>query len=316
MEYTAFGKTEFQISRLGLGTWQAYGWASSSEDSFLKTVSFALDSGINLIDTAPAYGKGYSERLVGKAISGKRDKVILATKFSPKESEPEKIRKSLEQSLINLKTDYIDLYQHHWPPKSPPLDETLDELFKLKAEGKIRAIGVSNYMEPEFAEVSDLSKLDSLQVCYSLLWRSVENEVLSICKKHEIAVLPYSPLCQGILAGRLKETEELPKDVRRQNKLLADDKLKETFKIVEKIKEIATRSKTSMAALSLRWLLENPLVTSPIVGASSVEQLKESLSCFDTNVDDETIASLSKLTLDFSRDLKPHDTLWGWHPRK
>src|SRR5262245_52068822 len=166
------GRTGIEVSRICIGCMPASGWASSDEAGFLDTVRHALDMGLNFLDTAAAYGNGYSEELVSKAIAGRRDQVVIATKFNFDHSHPKDVRLSLERSLRRLRTDHIDLLQQHWPPLDIPLSDTIGELARLKDEGKIRAIGVSNWMEPEWEELGDPPQVDSLQPAHSLLWRS------------------------------------------------------------------------------------------------------------------------------------------------
>ncbi len=308
METSSLGKSGINVTRLCIGTWQASGWATSDSNTFLRTIDFALGEGLNFIDTAEAYGAGHSEQLVGRAIKGKRDSLIIATKFNHTHSPPAKLRKSLISSLRRLGTEYIDLYQQHWPPKKPPLDETLLELEKLKKEGKIRAIGVSNWMEPEWEEVQSHSLIDSLQPCYSLLWRNIEQNVLPMCIKESIAVLPYSPLCQGLLARKMTTT---PEDHRKKN-VAFQKPLDELYQLLKQLSEKYSRT---YAQISLRWLLDQDGVTAPIVGASTPEQMRENLGVFGWELSKEDKDSLSLLTQTFSSELTPHDTLWGWHPK-
>ena len=259
METVFLGRTGIGVPRLCVGGWQAAGWQSSSDKTFTSMLEYALERGLYFIDTAPAYGKGRSEELIGKVIKGRRDKVVLATKFFFNESTPTRMRSALEGSLRRLGTDYIDLYQQHWPPKTPPLMETLTELERLKSEGKIRAIGVSNWMEPEWSEVDDPARVECLQPCYSLLWRVVEREVLPLCRRYNIAVIPYSPLCQGILAGRFKDLKDVPSapsDPRRQNIRLRPENIDATRRVVLVLEEVAVRYGKTPAQCALRWLLQ------------------------------------------------------------
>jgi len=315
LETTTLGKTGITVPRLCFGSWQAFGWATSDDNNFKRTLCYALERGINFIDTAEAYGEGHAEKLIGETISGRRDKVIIATKFWYQRSKPAELRLSLEGSLKRLKTDYVDLYQQHWPPLSPPLDETINELVKLKEAGKIRAVGVSNWMEPEWNEIKNPELIDCLQPCYSLLWRSVEKNVLPFCLKHRIAVIPYSPLCQGVLAGRFQSAEAVPNDFRKKNRLFAAEFFPCLLEVVKAVKEIAQELQKPMAAVALRWLLEQPGVTAPIVGASNSTQVDENLQALGWKMPKEHIERLDKLSSPLSAGLKPHETMWNWHPR-
>ena len=316
MEKTVLGKTGIEVSRLCIGCWQAAGWATSDDDRFVKTVRHALDLGLNFLDTAVAYGAGHSETLVGKAIAGRRDEVVVASKLRASKSAPEDVRKELEGSLKRLNTDYIDIYQQHWPAKDVPLAETIGTLEELRDEGKLRVVGVSNWMEPEWEEIDDPSRIDTLQPNYSLLWRSIEKHVLELCKKHRIAVIPYSSLCQGILAGKFDRPDDAPDDSRRANRRLKPDQFGEVKKILAVLKEVADAYGKSMAETALRWLLDQDGVTAPIVGASRPDQVDRNLGALDWHLGAEDWQRLSDVSKPLSADLKPHDSMWGWHPRE
>ncbi len=316
METIDLGRTGINVTRLCLGSWQVSGWASSSDDGFKKTLEYAIERGVNFIDTAEAYGHGHSEELIGQVIKGKRDKLVLATKFWFTDSSPKSMRKALDRSLKRLGTDYIDLYQQHWPPVAPPLEESVDELIKLKKEGKIRAVGVSNWMEPEWSEISDPSKVECLQPCYSLLWRGIEKEVLPLCRKHNIAVIAYSPLCQGLLTGRFKIDTEIPKDWRKQNRLFSPEILPKALRVVDVLMEIAVRYGKSVSGVALRWLLDQPGVTAVIAGASKPEQVNDNLDALDWTLQKEDHERLSVISQDLLGKIGPHESLWGFHPRK
>ncbi|MDZ4785234.1 MAG: aldo/keto reductase [bacterium] len=315
MEFITLGKSDLKVSRLAIGTWQVSGWAGSNEEMQIKIIRKAIDSEINFIDTAESYGKGISEEVVRKAIEGQRKNLILASKFSHKNAKPEDTRKALEQSLRRLKTDYIDLYQYHWPAPEVPLKETIEIMKEFKREGKIRAIGVSNWMEPEWEEFEDTSEIDSLQNCYSLLWRSIEKEVLKFCKKRNVSVLAYSPLCQGILSGRFSNLSDIPKDPRKQNVVLTEENFPKIKKIIEVLRETAHKYGKTMSQVALRWLLDKEGVSAVICGATKLEQFEENLGVFNWSLEKEDIEILDDVSRDFSKDRDPHDTLWNWHPK-
>lgn len=316
MEYTILGQTEIEVSRLALGTWQVAGWNCSDESRFVENIKAALDFGITLFDTAESYGNGKAEQLTAKAIGRDlRKSIVLATKFSHKNAKPEKLRLSLEASLRRLNTDYIDLYQYHWPARGLDSKIVIEQLFKFKQEGKIRAIGVSNWMEPEWDELESVDGIDSLQPCYSLLWRSVETNILKLCKSKQIAVFPYSPLCQGLLTGRFKDLESLPVDVRKSNAWFSPQKFDLVLKVIEAVEELGRIYNKTAAQVALRWLLDNSVVTAPIFGASSTQQIKENVGALGWTLSDEHRSYLDSVSSPLSADLKPHDTLFGWHPR-
>jgi len=315
MEKTTLGRTDIEVSRLCVGCWQAAGWASSDDERFVKTVQHAIDKGLNFLDTAEGYGRGHSEELVGKAIAGQRDKVVLATKFSPGASRPADVRQHLEDSLQRLGTDYIDLFQQHWPPPDIPLSDTIGELEKLKEEGKIRAIGVSNWLEPEWEEIDDPSRVDCLQPCHNLLWRSIEKTVLPLCIEHNIAVITYSSICQGVLAGRFKNREDIPDDPRASNYRLQPERFDETLEVVHALEEVAAKYDKTPAQTALRWLLDQGGITAPIIGASRPEQVDDNLGALDWSLEADDWTHLSDLTKPLSEHLGPLDTMWNWHPK-
>ncbi|MCB0311188.1 MAG: aldo/keto reductase [Bdellovibrionales bacterium] len=316
METIKLGKTEITVPRICQGTWQASGWSSSNDQNLVDCLRHGIEHGLNFIDTAEAYGNGHSEELVGQAISGIRDRVIIATKFSHTHSTPEKLHKSLEGSLKRLGTDYIDLYQQHWPAKHPALEDTLAELQKLKSAGKIRAIGVSNWMEPEWDEIRDASPVDCLQANYSLLWRPIERKVLPLCIENQIGLLAYSPLCQGLLTGRFRSISDVPHDVRQQNIYVKQDRFAEIVPLLDALDTIGKKYDRNAAQTAIRWLLDTSGLAVAITGATSHKQIEQNLGALDWKLADEDYDYLKKMSHAISIDLKPHDTLWGWHPRK
>ena len=316
MKYTKLGRSDFEISRIGMGCWQAAGWSSSDDSEFIKTVRSALSSGITLFDTSPLYGNGHSETLLNKALESERSKVIIATKFFLKKRNLQEIRNSLEQSLRRLKTDYIDLYQHHWPTSKLPLDDIIGMLETLKNEGKIRAIGVCNWMEPEWEEFTNYQVIDSLQPCYSLLWRNIEKKVLGICVDNDINVLPYSPLCQGILTGKFRSPEEFPKDVRAQNVCLSKERFPKVLVALSLLDKLSKKYNKSLSQISLKWILKQAENISPLVGMSRPGQVQPNVDLFDWELADSDIELLSENTKSLSENLDAHDTLWSWHPKK
>ena len=316
MEKIVLGRTGLKVSRICFGGWQAAGWSSTSEDEFVRTLQHAIEKGINFIDTAEEYGKGRSEELIGQAIKGKRDKVVLATKFFYKNSAPAAIKQSLESSLKRLGTDYVDIYQQHWPPKIPALEDSIACMEELKAQGKIRAIGVSNWMEPEWQEFSNPARIQTLQPCYSLLWRSIEPKVLPLCREHNIGVLAYSPLCQGILSGRFKTRDQFPRDVRKANRLFKPSTYPMVLEVIAALEDLAKKYDKSPAQVALRWILDTPGVSAAIVGATKKSQVDENLRALNWSLESVDWGTLSAVSEALSSDLKPHDTLWDWHPRE
>src|SRR5271163_2148095 len=216
METLLIPDTNLVPSRVGLGTWAIGGWmwGGTDEAESIKTIQHAIDIGINLIDTAPVYGFGRSEEIVGKALTdgGRRDKAVLATKVALewvdgklcRNSTPSRIRGEIEDSLRRLRTDRIDLYQVHWPDHSIPIEETAREMDRLQRAGKIRAIGVSNFSADDMERFSAVAPLHSVQPPYNLFEREAEAEVLPYAQRHHLTVLAYGALCRGLLSGRMQ----------------------------------------------------------------------------------------------------------------
>ena len=315
MEMTTLGRTGIEVSRLCMGCWQAAGWASSDDERFVATIRHGLDQGLSFLDTAVGYGRGHSEELVGKAVEGRRDRVVIATKFSHPSSRPDDVRRACDEACQRLRTDYIDLFQQHWPPRDIPLADTIGALERLKEEGKIRAIGVSNWMEPEWEEIDDPSRVECLQPNYSLLWRSIETSVLPLCRQHNIAVITYSSICQGILAGRFRDLEDVPQDSRSHNRRLSPEEFPQVLEVLAVLEEVAAKYGRTMAQTALRWLLDQPGITAPIIGASRPEQVDQNLGALGWSLDPDDWQRLADVSWPLSENLAPHDTLWHWHPR-
>ncbi len=214
MEYTLISGTEMNVSRIALGTWAIGGWmwGGTDETESIRTIHAALDKGINLIDTAPVYGFGVSEEIVGKAIEerGHREKAFIATKVGlewhngsvSRNSSRDRIRKEVQDSLRRLRTDYIDIYQVHWPDLAVPIEETARTMQALYEEGLIRAIGVSNYSPEQMNQFMSVSELHTVQPPYNLFERQIERDVLPYVREKNLSAFAYGPLCRGLLTGK------------------------------------------------------------------------------------------------------------------
>ncbi|MCK5077701.1 MAG: aldo/keto reductase, partial [Calditrichia bacterium] len=263
------------------GQWQ-YGWGKQDDDESVAAIEYALENGINWIDTAAVYGLGHSEKIVGKVLQGKRDKVFLATKCGllwddkgvvEKNIEPKSIRKECENSLKRLNVDYIDLYQIHWPDKE--IEKAWEEMIRLKEEGKVKYIGVSNFDENEIARCEKLAPVQSIQPPFAMLRRGIEEKILPLCKQENIGVVAYSPMMSGLLSGKFNIDKIAEDDWRRGFWGFQEPFLGKALQLVEELKPIAEKYNKSMVQLSIAWVLNNPRVTSAIVGARRPEQVKE-----------------------------------------
>ena len=258
-------------------------WGNIKESQAVTAIQKAIDSGINLIDTAPAYGIGRAEKIVGKAIKGRRDKVVLATKCGVHRSgktftfilQPEAIRKELDESLKRLNVDAIDLYQCHWPDPNTPIEDTMAEMLKFRDQGKIRHIGVSNFGAALLDQVRKLGPVVSDQPQFSLLDRTIESEILPYCRDNGIGVLAYGPLGSGILTGKYSEPPQFkPGDARSFfYPYYKEPTFGKALQLVKVMKEIADGHGKPVAHVALNWVTQKPGVTSALVGGRTAEQV-------------------------------------------
>lgn len=296
------------------GTWQAAGWSSTDDGAFSDTLEAALASGVTCIDTAPAYGKGHAETLVGKAISVRdRSGIFLASKFNHYESSPARVRLSLDRTLARVGSDYLDLYQQHWPGKKPAFSQTLESLLELKSAGRIRHIGVCNWTEAEFARLTDaeIDSIDTLQVCFSLLWRANEGWLKDMAARG-VGILVYSPLAQGILADD-SVLQRRQSDHRTKNILFASDMRQPVSEVLTCMTSIADRHGTSLSSVALAWLMQQPWISTVIVGQSRPVQLAENLQALSLTLSGGEVEELEEVSRQFANRFTGYDTMWGWH---
>lgn len=261
---------EQPVTRIALGTWAIGGWmwGGPDDENAVRTIHRALDEGVNLIDTAPVYGFGHSEEVVGRALEGgRREKVVIATKLGLnwtedhkvfRDSRPERVRDEVEQSLRRLKTDYIDLEQVHWPDGLTPVEDTAAELEKLHQEGKIRAIGVSNFSVADMEKFRTKAPLSTIQPPYNLFERGpTERDVLPYAHKHDAVVLAYGPLCRGLLAGKMTADSTFPKDdLRSMDPKFQAPHFRNYLAAVEDLKALAEKRGKTVLSLAIRWVLD------------------------------------------------------------
>jgi len=317
MEYRNLGKTGLKVSPLCMGTMQ-FGW-SVDETETQRILSWTVEAGINFIDSADIYSKwvdgnpgGVAEEYIGRWIKQAkipRDRLVIATKVrgemgdGPNDSGLSRVHimQAVEASLRRLQTDYIDLYQTHWPDESTPIEETLRVMDDLVRQGKVRYIGASNYKAWELMQAlwaSDkynLVRYDSLQPHYNLIERvELEAELRDVCKTYELGVIPYSPLAGGFLTGKYRKDKPLPNS--RRAKGLQRAMTKKNFTLIEKMDGIGKAHNATVSQVALAWLLADPVITSPIIGATSLEQLEENLGALEVNLSAEEKQTLDELT--------------------
>ena len=318
METRKLGNTEIEITPLIFGTWQAgkTGWLGVEDEAIIHAMQAALEAGITTFDTAEVYGDGYSEELVGKALGDKRDQVILATKVFANHLKADQVIEACEKSLRRMQTDVIDLYQIHWPSgafKSEvvPIGETMGALNQLKDQGKIRAIGVSNFSQAQIEEAMTYGRIDSLQPPYSLFWRGVEKELLPYCVDHNLTILSYSSLAQGLLTGKFGPDHEFPKDdIRSKNKLFQPPLYEKAQAALDQLKPIAEAHHTTLGNLALAWLIAQPQTTA-IVGARNVEQALENAKAAAVTLSPDDLAAIDRISRTVTDHLPTDPVMWA-----
>lgn len=297
MRYRPVGQSGIQASVVGFGAWAIGGWmwGGCDDETAVKAVQKAIDVGMNLIDTAPAYGFGRSEEIIGRAIAGRRDRVVLATKcglcwhvskgdfFFEAEGHrvyrylhPDSIAYEVEQSLKRLKTDRIDILQTHWQETTTPVEETMAALVRLKEQGKIRAIGVSNVTVAHLEKYRSVGPVDNIQERYSMIDRKIEAELIPYCIRHGIAVFAYSPLEQGLLTGKVGPDRKFnPGDQRVNKPRFSLENRKKIADMLEEFRPIAEKHSLTLGQLAIAWTVAQPGLTHALVGARAPEQVAE-----------------------------------------
>jgi methylglyoxal reductase len=318
MRTRKIGTTDIEASVIALGAWAIGGgtwWGESDDNESIKAIQAAVDTGVNLIDTAPVYGWGRSEEVVGKAIKGRRDKVILATKcglwwhddqgplFFELEGytvrrclRPETIRREVEDSLRRLDTEYIDLYQTHWQspePDNDPISDTMECLLQLKEEGKIRAIGASNIDVAQIKQYQALGVLDAIQPRYSMLDRQIEADLLPFCRENDISSLVYSPLEQGLLTGKIAMDKTFPPGEYRNNlPWLQPLNRKKVLNMLEGWSGLAGKYDCTLTQLVIAWTVEQPGITFALCGARKAEHSIENAAAGNIVLDTEDMEKI------------------------
>lgn len=317
--FMKLGKSSVSFSPVVMGMWQAgkkY-WVGIQDDEIVSAVHAALDSGIDAFDTAEEYGDGYSERLLAKALGKKRKDVILMSKVFSNHLEYNQVFKACERSLKNLKTDTLDLYQIHWPSGSfgsepVPLEGTIRALVDLKQQGKIRAIGVSNFSLAQMKEARGLGPVDSLQPPYSLFWRHIEKELAPYCRENQISILAYSPLAQGFLTGKFKQGHRFRKgDNRRRSKLYAKGVFEQVLQSVDALKKVVDGKDITLAQAALAWVIHHPN-TAAIAGARNAAQIRNSARAMKIALFQEELHKMESATWPIARQFLEDSLPWVW----
>ncbi len=317
MDYRNLGKTGLKVSPLCMGTMQ-FGW-SADEALSHRLLSAAYEAGLNFIDTADIYSRwvpgnpgGVSEEIIGrwmKTAGIPRDKLVIATKVRGRMGDGPNdeglsrlhIMQAVEASLRRLQTDYLDLYQTHWPDEHTPIEETLRALDDLVRQGKVRYLGASNYRAWELMQAlwtSDkynLARCDCIQPHYNLIHRDeFERELAEVCKNYGIGVIPYSPLAGGFLTGKYRRENTTPDSVRARG--LQHACTEKNFALLDQMDEIAKAHNASISKVALAWMLADPLISSAIIGPNKMEQLTDNLGTLDVRLAAEELQTLNEVT--------------------
>lgn len=322
MKYRKLGDSNLELSVVTFGAWAAGGWmwGGIEQNESVEAIQAAYDLGVTSIDTAPAYGQGLSEKIVGEAVKDiPRDKVQILTKFGLRwdtdkgahrfnsvdnDGNPiamhmyagkEGVMKECEDSLKRLNTDYIDLYQIHWPDPTTPIEETMEALIRLKEQGKIREAGVCNYDVEQLKTAEKTIELASNQVPYSMVRRDIEEGVAPYCIENSKGILAYSPLQRGLLTGKMKSGYIFGEgDTRAKERYFTDENIRRTNIMLDSIKSIAEEKETTLAQLVIQWTIQQPGITIALVGARNPQQAIQNAKAADINISSDEIEFINE----------------------
>lgn len=322
MELRKLGKSDVKVTPMAFGAWAIGGWmwGGAEANAAIRAIKASYDAGITTIDTAPVYGFGHSEKLVGQALAGiPRDRYQILTKyglnwgeaggklyFEDKDNDgnpikvykwasKEKVIEECEQSLRRLNTDYIDLYQIHWPDATTPIEETMEAVQHLIEQGKVRAAGVCNYNVEQVNEALKTIQLASNQVPYSMINRGIEKDVIPQALEKEIGIIPYSPLQRGVLTGKMKPGHQFNNgDSRKNNPFYSDENIKRTLDLLEEIRGIAEKHNATLAQLVIHWTIHQPAVACVLVGARDEKQVMDNVGALSFSLSQEELNKISE----------------------
>jgi aryl-alcohol dehydrogenase-like predicted oxidoreductase len=311
MDKVRLGRSELRVSPIAFGTWQLGGdWGATDENAAIAAIRHAADNGINFFDTAQGYGFGASERLLAKALAGRpRGEVVIATKGGlrptagggvARDASPAWVRRGVDESLRALDTDYIDLYQLHWPDPKTPFAETAATLAELIRAGKIRHVGVSNFDAAQMEEFSATLPVETLQPAYHLFRRDIEASILPYTLAHDIGVLVYGPLAHGLLSGALTEdTKFAPGDWRASSDVFQGEAFRRNLRVVEALRRFAELELgTTVSRLAAAWTLANPAVQVAIVGTRNPRHVDDAIAATHLTLDSSALRRIDEIVAD------------------
>ena len=306
MRYTMLGKTELKVSQATIGTWAigGAGWGDVNKKESMEAIETMIERGVNLIDTAPFYGLGESEKIVGEVIRDKRDDIVLLTKAGTgwnekgvpfKRSDYKSILKDCEESLQRLKTDYIDLYLIHWPDEVTPIEEMMDAMNKLKQDGKIRFIGASNFSKEEVLESEKYVSFDVLQHPYSMVAQDFR-ELLTWAHKNNIGTMSYGSLGAGLLTGSIREMPKLSEDDMRLNfyDYFKEPKFSKVMQLVKRLDVYAEKYNVPVSQVTINWNTQSGFLDTILMGVRNKKEAEENCAAFEWKLEQEDVESITK----------------------
>lgn len=315
MEFVDIPGASIRVSRVALGTWAIGGWmwGGTDENDAIETIQEALDGGINLIDTAPVYGFGRSEEIIGKAIAGgRRRKAVIATKVGLdwtngkpfRNASKARIVEEVENSLRRLRTDVIDLYQVHWPDPRTPIAETAEAVAALHRDGKIRAVGVSNFSPAQMDQFRKVAPLDAAQPPYNLFERAIEQDILPYCSENKIALLAYGSLCRGLLSGSMSISSQFSgDDLRKSDPKFQSPRFQQYLDAIERLDRFARDNfGRRVIHLAARWVLDRGERNIALWGARRAEQLSPIAGVLGWRIDAQAMAEIDRILQETVRD--------------
>lgn len=321
MRKRRLGKTELELTTVGLGTWAIggpwqFGWGPQDDQSSISAIQQSIEEGVNWIDTAPIYGCGHSEEIVGKALKQVRSKPIIATKCGllwNKDRQKiniikyDSVIRECEDSLRRLDVEAIDLYQIHWPEPDEDIEQAWEAMVRLREAGKIRYLGVSNFSVSQMERIGKIAPVDSMQLRYNVLHREIENEQMAYAEENGIGLVVYTPMERGLLTGKFDQkrlSELAPDDHRLKSPEFKEPMFSATLELVEKLKPVAADNRMTLAQLAIVWTLRRDEVTSAIVGARKPEQIKETAKAMDLELPGRDIAKIEEYIREFEMKTK------------
>jgi aryl-alcohol dehydrogenase-like predicted oxidoreductase len=307
MEYRQFGRSGIKVSAIGIGCWEiGGGYGSIEESEFIKAVNRALDVGITCFDTAEAYGFGASERSLAKALGSRRNEAVIVTKFGVgyqdatnfRDSSAKRVAASIEKSLKNLETDHVDVYMVHWPDVNTPFEETMGALDALVKQGKVRAVGISNFRLNQIETSMRTRRIDVAQYCWNMFDRRMAQEIFPYCQRNEIGVMAYGSLAYGMLTGTFNEEMNFESDDWRARRgrmgninlfqhLFGPDYFLKNLRAVEELKSLAQRYGKSLPQFALRWTLSNPVISTALVGCRNEKEVNDNSGAVGWSISDD-----------------------------